>query len=305
MAVSSRSTQFTKLHRTLKKHYKPVSVNADRPVLEHLVFACLLEDTHHNLAEEAYAALTEEYFDWNEIRVSSPRELTESMARLADPPAAASRLKRVLQHVFEASYSFDLESLRKKNLGPAADALKKIDGTTAFSVAYVVQSALGGHAIPLDVGTLEVMRILGLATDKEVEKSSIAGLERAISKNKGIEFGSLLHQLGADFTVNPFSSDLRSKLQEIEPEAKKRWPKRRSAKAAAKEAKAKEEAEKAKAEAKLAAKKREKKAAAKKKPTTKKATARTQKKATTKGKTRGGVTAKKKSSGRSTKRKPR
>ncbi|MBN2217123.1 MAG: hypothetical protein JW719_07085 [Pirellulales bacterium] len=230
MSAPSRSAQFTKLHKVLKKHYKPVSVSAERPVLEHLIFACLLEDAPYEVAEETFAKMVEEYFDWNEIRVSSVRELTETLARLPDPPAAATRLKQVLQHVFEASYSFDLEGLRKKNLGPAAETIKKIKGATPFGVAYVVQSALGGHSIPLDAGTLEVMRILDLATDKEVEERSIAGLERAIAKNKGIEFGSLLHQLGAEFTANPFAAELRNKLLEVDPQAKKRWPKRGAAK---------------------------------------------------------------------------
>ncbi|HBO46355.1 MAG TPA: hypothetical protein DD670_20995 [Planctomycetaceae bacterium] len=228
--ASNRSAQFTKLHKVLKKHYKPVSVDANRPVLEHLVFACLLEDAHHGAAEEAFASLVEEYFDWNEIRVSSIRELTETLAKLPDPPAAAHRLKRSLQHVFETTYSFDLEGLRKKNLGPASEALTKIDGATNFGVAYVVQSALGGHAIPLDAGTLEVMRILDLATNQEIESGAIAGLERAIAKSKGVEFGSLLHQLGADFTLNPFAADLRGKLLEVDPEAKNRWPKRHTRK---------------------------------------------------------------------------
>jgi hypothetical protein len=226
MAPSNRAAQFTKLHKILKKHYRPVAVAPERPVLEHLLFACCLENARHAAAEEAFAAIVEAFFDWNEIRVSSVRELAEVMSRLPDPPAAAGRLKRVLQHVFEESYSFDLEDLRKKNLGPAVDVLKKIDGTTAFSVAYVVQAALGGHAIPLDAGSLEVMRILDLATDEDVAGGVVPGLERAIAKSNGIEFASLLQQLGADFAENPFAPELREKLLEVDPEAKSRLPKR-------------------------------------------------------------------------------
>ena len=175
--------------------------------------------------------------------------------------AAAQRLKRVLQHVFETTYSFDLEGLRKKNLGPASESLKKIDGSTNFAVAYVTQSALGGHAIPLDAGTLEVMRILDLATDQEVESGTIAGLERAIAKSKGVEFGSMLHQLGADFTLNPFAADLRAKLLEVDPEAKNRWPKRHTRKSKTEAAPADEEEAPAKESA--AADKESKKASTK------------------------------------------
>jgi endonuclease-3 len=276
MAPSSRSAQFTKLHKILKKHYRPVAVDPERPVLEHLLFACCLENARHAAAEEAFAAMVEAFFDWNEIRVSSVRELAEVMARLPDPPAAAGRLKRVLQHVFEESYSFDLEDLRKKNLGPAIDALKKIDGTTPFSVAYVVQAALGGHAIPLDAGSLEVMRILSLATDEDVAGGEVPGLERAIAKSSGVEFASLLQQLGVDFAENPFAPDLREKLLEIDPEAKSRLPKRGARKktaaeepAPAPDATAAVEVKAADAEAAEVSDKAKRKAAAKK-PATKK-----------------------------------
>ena len=235
MAPSSRSAQFTKLHKILKKHYRPVAVVPERPVLEHLLFACCLENARHAAAEEAFAAIVEAFFDWNEIRVSSVRELAEVMAGLPDPPAAAGRLKRVLQHVFEDSYAFDLEDLRKKNLGPAIDALKKIDGTTPFTVAYAVQAALGGHAIPLDSGSLEVMRILDLASDEDIAAGTIPGLERAIPKSGGVEFASLLQQIGADFAENPFAPELRDKLLEVDPDAKGRLPKRGAKKKTAEE----------------------------------------------------------------------
>jgi hypothetical protein len=39
----------------------------------------------------------------------------------------------------------------------------------------------------------------------------------------------MLHQLGADFTANPFSSQIREVLLGIEPTAKERFPQRRAA----------------------------------------------------------------------------
>lgn len=226
MAAPSRAAQFSQMHKVLKKHFKPTPIHTDRSVLEHILFACLAENAYYQAAEEAYAAIVETYYDWNEVRVTTIRELAEVMARLPDPAEAASRMRLVLQHVFENGYVFDLEHLRKQNLGPTVADLKKIKGASPFAVSYVVQAALGGHAIPLDSGTLQVLQVLDFATDKEVEEAAVAGLERAIPKNKGAEFGSLLHELGASFVENPFAASLKKILLEINPDAKDRLPKR-------------------------------------------------------------------------------
>ena len=227
MSSPSRTAQFAKVHKVLKKYCKPASCNAGRTVIEHLLFACCLEDAHHDAAEEAFAALVHTFFDWNEVRVTSISELSEVMACLPDPRAAANRIKRVLHAVFEATFNFDLEDRRKKNLGPTVEWLEKLDGPTRFTVAYVVQAALGGHAIPIDSGTLAALRVLDLVTDKDVVAGVVPGLERAVAKSKGIEFGSLLHELGADYSANRYSPHIREILLQINPECASRLPKRR------------------------------------------------------------------------------
>lgn len=227
MAALSRTAQFSRLHKLLARHYKPVAPDAKRSVLEHLLFACCLENAHYDAAEEAFAAMVDSFFDWNEIRVSTVRELSEVMAGLPDPRAAARRFKRVLQSIFETTYAFDLEELRKLSLGAAQERLTKIEGVSRFAMAYVTQAALGGHAIPLDAGTLGVLALVHLATEAEVASGTIGGLERAIPKNAGLEFASLLHQLGADYVATPFSRKLHEILLEIEPSVADRLPCRR------------------------------------------------------------------------------
>lgn len=237
MAAPSRSSQFVKLHKILKKHYKPVAPDSSRPVLEQLLFACCLENAPYEAAEESFAALVHNFYDWNEIRVSTPRELAEVMPGVPDPAAAANRVKRVLQSAFETTYTFDLEELRKLNLGPATEKLGKLAGASKFAVAYVVQSTLGGHSIPIDHGAAQVLEITELISEEEAKELSVAGLERAIPKNKGVEFGSLLHQLAADFVANPFAPRVREILVEISPQAAERLPRRRAKKEDAAESK--------------------------------------------------------------------
>lgn len=226
MATPNRAGLLTKAHKILKKHYKAEMPLAGRTVLEQLLFACCLEDAQYDKAEEAFAKVQEAFFDWNEVRVSSVQELAEVMHMLPMPEEAGSRLRRVLQSVFESTYSFDLESMRKMNLGQAQQKLKKFDGTSEFAIGYVTQSALGGHAVPVDRGALEALFVVGVIDEAEKATGNVPGAERAIPKNKGLEFGSLLHQLSADFTANPYAPNLHKLLLQINPDAKDRLPRK-------------------------------------------------------------------------------
>jgi len=226
MSEPNRAALINKLYKVLKAHYKPVSQNGDRPLLQHMLFACCLENSHYDKAQKVYEHVSTSFFDWNEVRVSTVKELAEAMRELPDPPSAAANLKSILQNVFEATYSFDLESVKKQNIGIGIKRLAKFEGASPFVVAYATQHALGGHSIPLDKGALEVLYIIGIASEAERKSGAVGGLERAIPKNKGTEFGSLLHQLAADYIANPFSPNLKNLLLEINPQGKERLPRR-------------------------------------------------------------------------------
>ncbi|HZL91300.1 MAG TPA: hypothetical protein VFB96_23235 [Pirellulaceae bacterium] len=254
MTTPNRAAILTKLHKVLRKHYKPLSPPSDRSVLEHLLYASCLENARCEAADEAFAKLKELYFDWNEIRVTTVSELAEVMSGLPDAVAAGQRIKRALQSVFETAYQFDLEAMRKQNLGKAEKDLERIQGTSPFVRAYVTQNALAGHSIPVNQGAMEVLYAVGVLSDQEIEKGQVPGLERAIPKNKGVEFGSLLHQIGADYFASPGSAKLKAILAEIDGDFKDRLARRaaridEAAQIAA--ARAKKRSQERKAEARL------------------------------------------------------
>jgi hypothetical protein len=252
MSSPSRSALLIKAHKLLRKHYEPVP-RVERTLLDHLLYASLLENSSYASAEQGLASLKKSYFDLNEIRVSSVTEISEYVGGAFDSKAAAWNLRRILQSVFEATYSFDIESFKKKNLGQAVKDLSKFAGVTPFVLAYATQMSLDGHAIPIDKGAMDALLIVGVVTAKEAESGEVPGLERAIPKNKGIEFGSLLHQLGVDLLNRPFAQEVRDLLVAINPEAKDRLPKR-GAKKKEEEAAAERKAEAAERKAEAAAK---------------------------------------------------
>ena len=181
----------------------------------------------------------------------------------------ATSIKQTLYGVFEKYFTYDLDFLKKENLGKAVTTFEAMKGVTPFVISYVSQNGLGGHSIALDRSTMSLFYVLGIISEAEAQKGRVPGLERTISKAKGPEFFVLVHQLAVEFANTPFSSKVREKLLQINPDAKERFPKRAS----------KKKPEPAKPEKKPAAKKAEPKVAKATKKAAKKATTKPAKKA--------------------------
>jgi endonuclease-3 len=160
-----------------------------RPVLEQFIYAICREGVTRELADLAFRNLREHYFDWNEVRVSSSRELAESMDCLPDAENRGQRVIDFLQEVFETTFSFDLEGLQKKGVKQAAKQLGRYQAASDYIVASVIQHSLGGHAIPLDNSTLRLLRRAGLIeNDIDDLEAQRASLEHQIPKAKGVQF---------------------------------------------------------------------------------------------------------------------
>jgi endonuclease-3 len=167
-------------------------------VLEQFVFALCRENSTQEQAQQAFHNLRTWFFDWNEVRVSSVRELEEAMGGLSDTESRAQRLISFLQEVFEKTFSFDLENevQKKGGLKQASRVLLGYGAASEYVGAWVVQRTLGGHAIPVDAPTLRCARRLGLV-DATVEEPEVARatLEHLMPKSKGPQFTDAISQV--------------------------------------------------------------------------------------------------------------
>jgi endonuclease-3 len=170
-----------------------------RPVLEQLLYAVCREGVTRERADRAFHALREHFFDWNEVRVSSVREVAEALEGLPTGEARAQRIIGCLQEVFETTFSFDLEGLHKKGLKQAAKQLARYQAANDYAVAWVVQQSLGGHAVPLDGPSLRVLCRLGLLDGDQGDLEALrASLEHQIPKARGPLFNDLISALADD-----------------------------------------------------------------------------------------------------------
>jgi endonuclease III len=172
------------------------------PVLEQFLYALCREGTTRDEADRAFLSLRERFYDWNEVRVSSHRELAEALEGLPDAEARAQRVVDFLQEVFETTFSFDLEALHKKGLKQAAKQLARYQAAGDYAVAWVIQQSLGGHAVPLDGPTLRVLRRLGLIDDDSDDLETLrASIEHHIPKAKGPLFNDLISALADEICL--------------------------------------------------------------------------------------------------------
>src|SRR5688500_15980110 len=87
------------LFSTVGRGYKAETVNLS--VLEQFLYAICREGTTREHADQAFAALKQKFFDWNEVRVSLMREVADALANLVpDADARAQRILDFLQEVF-------------------------------------------------------------------------------------------------------------------------------------------------------------------------------------------------------------
>jgi endonuclease-3 len=198
-ATTNKQRVLTHLFTSLKKRYDPPEPEA-RPVLEQLLYAVCREGVTREQADNAFRHLRERFFDWNEVRVSSTREVEEAFDGMSDPEGRAQRLIGLLQEVFETRFAFDLEDLLKKGMKQAAKQISRYQAANDYAVAWVIQQALSGHAIPLDQATLRVLRRLGLLDGDQGDLEALrASLEHLVPKSRGALFNELVSTLAAEF----------------------------------------------------------------------------------------------------------
>ena len=224
MANTNRASLLGKLHKVLRKHFKPI-YPPERGALEQLLFACCLEDGAVRRGRASVCRGVDGLLRLERGACEHGQGIGRSDAQPARPHGRGNPAEAIVANAFEATYAFDLEGMKKQNLGQAVQRLKKFNGTSSFTGGTLRKRR--SAAMPFrSTAVLDVLYIVGAATEAEVKSAEVTGLERAIPKNKGAEFASLLHQLGAELVAGPYSPNVHKILLEVSAEAKDRLPKR-------------------------------------------------------------------------------
>ena len=205
--AADKSQVCRKLVTALHKLYGKSVPKIDLSVVETMLFAACLEDNPWAPAETNLKKILSSYFDLNEVRVSSVSELEKSLAPLKDSDWKGLRIRSILRHVFETTYSYDYEKLRRQTQEQAVKTLKKVNDITPFIRDFILHEILGSHVICLDTSMLTAATWLGLVPAKSDIDEAAEYLKGGLKKSEVSEFCHLLRCLATDPKYIPRFAD--------------------------------------------------------------------------------------------------
>ena len=167
--ASDRAALLKKLFPIIKKHYKIQIPKGGKPVLETMLYAICLEDSTVEEADASFKKLFTEFPDLNEVRVSTVGEIERAFVGQSASEWRAFRVISVLKFVFDKSYAFEFEGLRKKTLDLATKQLAKIKDLSSFVRDYTLHEVTGAHLIPIDPALARLLVWLGLALPNQTQ----------------------------------------------------------------------------------------------------------------------------------------
>jgi hypothetical protein len=233
--AADKSLVCRKFVTSLQKLYGKAVPKIEMSVVETMLFAACLEDNPWSAAEAGHKKLLTTYFDLNEVRVSSVTELQHTLEPLRESDWKGLRIRSILRFVFETTYSYDFEKLRRQTLEQALKTLKKVNDITPFIRDFILHEILGSHVICLDNSMLIAARWLGLVPAKSDINDASEFLKGGVKKSEVSEFCHLLRCLATDpkfiprFADHPDSElsmdDVQDRLLELQSPPKKKAPK--------------------------------------------------------------------------------
>lgn len=194
-SAADRQKIVARLLKTLKNEFGNQPNYEQRPVLETMVFATCLEDATFDSAEAVFARLTGDFYDWNEVRVSTIAELEPVFDGVPNPALRAHRIRGILHYVFDHQYSYDFDAIRRKTMELAQKQLSKIKFLTPFARNWLLQAALGNHVVPADGKMIHCAVWLGLIPPGTTGDSAADALKSYSRKADGPAFTWFLKAL--------------------------------------------------------------------------------------------------------------
>jgi len=156
--------------------------------------AVLEEGATPRLAQKALAALAAEFTDFNELRVSPPREILDCIGRKFPLGAQkAETISNVLGEIFRRTKNVHLAYVQQMPKREWKRHLLEL-GLSPYAAALVMLKALGAHAVPVDQDLLDCLEMNECVHPGSTPRDVQAFLERVAGAEGGLAAHAALRQ---------------------------------------------------------------------------------------------------------------
>jgi len=237
---TDKARRLTRVRLLLRRRYgEPVRPGVTHPV-EHALRAILSEEATTAQVDAAMGRLRQHFVDFNDLRVSRPREIRDALGASFPRSGHKARvIPRLLDQVFKQHNSMVWDFLEGMGKIEARAYFERLEEVRPFVAAVIARDCVGAHAFPVDNDVARVLGRLGVldpAAQSEAEMQNL--LERAVRADRAFESHALVKRLAEDLCGGgtPLCSQCRLTRfcpSAVFPTQKKRAKKRAGAKKAA------------------------------------------------------------------------
>lgn len=159
MSHSDLESTLKSLFKSLRSSYgAPEAPETPDDPIDEFLWSFLVWETSTTKAENALKRIQSTVVDINELRVSLPGEIIAMLGeRYPLVEERAVRLRAALDDIFRREHAVTLASVKTLSKREAKQYLDSIDAIPSYVASRVTLMALGGHAVPLDQRTLDLM----------------------------------------------------------------------------------------------------------------------------------------------------
>jgi endonuclease III len=192
---SEYARRVKQLHQQMLKKFGPPELPEPTDPIKQLIVGLLAENSSETRAAALFERICEQMVDLNELRVTPPMELAETIGSTVPLAREKSeRICRVLNEIRLRQDALDLSFLKQRGRREAREYLESLEGVGLYAAASVMAHSLGGHAIPVDYLTIYVLRKEGVVDDEADQPTVQSFLERHVPAAEGRVFALLLNR---------------------------------------------------------------------------------------------------------------
>lgn len=184
-----------------EKQHGALKLLSDRPPLDQALFMILRDGNDFRKAMKALKILEDEYVEWNELRVATPKEIIAVLesSGLSDLDDKVSRILALLARLFYDFHKKDMEFVRIFEEPQRQKILLSLDPLplhiTYVLLQYFDDAAMDPTGLVVSMEAMRIVTELGLARKTSSPNVAKKMLETLVEKEDYYRFHYYIHRV--------------------------------------------------------------------------------------------------------------